>query len=348
MRTVGQIINAVKSNLSSLGSPLANFSQYSNLYALLRAVSAVITEQDFNIATAKEGFYVTTAVSTDLDRRGLDYGLLRKTGTPSKGNILVSSSNPTALPKSLLLTSVNQLQFELQLTELATASEITLPITSLGNGTGYNLEAGTRLYSSLFPSVNFTVGSYRLAGVAQVGLESGTNPESDDEFRNRITKHLRCLGKGNLEAIETAVLGVPGISKAFVKEHTPTTGYLSIFIANTDSEVVDQVDSVIRTVKPAGVAYLIRQISLSNANVSFLLKLDNFRDSSLITSQVQVLINNYFSQLDLGETVYPSTLQTLPLNVEGVLSATLLSPTNPLSNPEGLITLNNLSLTLQN
>ncbi len=351
MRSIGDIISSVKQSLQSLGSPLGNFSRYSNIYALLRSVASIIAEQDYRLATTQQSFYLMTATGDDLDLRALDFGLYRKAGTYGTGWVLISSASPYVLPENLVLSSADS-QYQYKLTKAVTTGggEFAIPMQSLTKGTDINLSAGTRLYSSFFPGVTFTIGRYRdpLTNEPQIGVTGGRDPESDFAFRSRVMLYLRSLNLGTLEFIQSAVLSVEEVSRVFIKEHTPVTGYFTVYVDSQDSAILNEVEALISQNKAAGVSYLIDSIVSVPVNVNILLKVSPFADSNQVLTSVRALISNYFDNLSLGESIRPNSLAAIALQVEGVLDAVMFNPTDEVTPAAGnLITLSNLSITLQ-
>lgn len=351
MRSVSDIINSVKRSLQSLGSPLGEFSRYSNIYALLRSIGSVMSEQDYKLAVAKESFYFTTATGDDLDNRARDLGLYRKAGTLGTGYVLVQSNNAYSLPEDLILSSADsQIQFRLQKAAVTGGGEFTLPIQSLTKGTNVNLAAGTRLYSSFFPNITFTIGQYRdpLTREPQTGITGGRDVESDFAFRIRLLLYLKNLNHGTLDYVRSAVLTLEEITRVLIQEHTPVTGYFTVYVDSQDTGVLNKVEQIVQMSKAAGVSYIVDSIITTPVNVNLLLKIAEYADANAVINSVRAKISNYFSNLSLQDSVYPDNLAVAALQVEGVLDVTVFNPTNVVTANSGtLLTLSNLSITLQ-
>src|SRR4028119_466754 len=110
-RTVAQILTSMRDSL--LGTPISNFSPYSNIYILYRAVAITLAEQDSLIEGMLSGFHLATASGGDLDRRARDYGITRLAGTGASGWVLANSTEAVLLqPGALLTDPTSRYQYE--------------------------------------------------------------------------------------------------------------------------------------------------------------------------------------------------------------------------------------------
>lgn len=353
MRTINDIISSARNALQKVNSPLASFSRYSNIYAMLRSVAHLVAEQDFKIKTARDSFYVFSATGEDLDHRALDFGLFRKQGTFASGSVLVESNlGNNLIPQGTILTTADSsLQFEVIAETFVGSAETTLPVRSLTKSLNANLAAGTRLYSSFYPSVKFTVGQYRnsLSRQAEGAITGGRDLENDDLFKDRILRHLQSLGKGTVSAIEAAIMAIPGITRVFIRESAPAAGYVTAYINSQDTRVMDAARIALQMSKCAGVAFLVESIETTPVNINLIVRVKDFADSARITARIKTLLTHYFDSLDLGQVVDPLTLNALVLSIEGVTDSQILEPTNPVSPLQyaGLLSLANLNISLQ-
>lgn len=353
MRTVNDIILSAKNALLRINSPLANFSRYSNIYAILRSVATIISELDFKIKTNRDTFYIFSAVGEDLDYRALDFGLTRKQGVLSTGSVLVESSiGNTNVPAGLILSTADSaFQYEVVSEGFVGSSETTLKIRALVKGATYNLPAGTRLYSSFMPSLKFTVGQYRnsLTRGAEGPLLGGLDPEDDDTFKDRILRNLQSIGKGSIASVEAALLAIPGINKVFIKESYPASGYITAFINSQDTRLIEAAQVAIQVNKCAGISFVVESVETTPVNINVLIKIKDFNDSARITSQVRSVLTRYFNDMQLGQGADPLTLNALVISIPGISDSEILFPTSFIAPTQqaGLLTLSNLNITLQ-
>jgi len=152
-RTVAQILTSMRDSL--VGGVLSNFSPYSNVYILYRAVAIAIAEQDSIIEGALSRFHLGTATGTDLDKRANDYGISRLSGVGAKGWVLARSTEGVLLQVGTLLADpTSRYQYEvLQRTYIGVGVEIPIYIQATSGTSVSNLPAGTNLTSSFYPSM---------------------------------------------------------------------------------------------------------------------------------------------------------------------------------------------------
>jgi uncharacterized phage protein gp47/JayE len=320
---------------------MAKFSNFSNLYILFRAVSTVIAEQDTRIEEIINSSFISTAKGSRLDDKARDFGISRLRGTYAIGTCLCKGPS-TNLPTGTILQSSDQLlQFKISNTiSLPAAIETPIVIEALTTGEAYNLSQGSVLYSNLFPSHTFTIGKYRdpISRVAIGSLSNGSSIESDDDFRNRIkaTFSGNLTQKGTLSYIREEVRKLPFISRVYIKEHQPVTGYFSVFVDITDSESIKVITNLIREIKPIGTAFLVRPIRTKPIDVSLEIVVSSSY-ASTISASIRESLSNYFSNLGLDDTVDPSDINNAARKVLGVNKVKVLSPALPIFPTSSLI-----------
>lgn len=339
-RSIETVINSIRTTLQTLGSPMAKFSNFSNLYILFRSVATVIVEQDVRLKEIIANSFVSTAIGSALDNRAMDFNIKRLTGSFSSGSCLVKGP-AILIPKNTILYSSDQtIQYETYSDLKTNTLEASLTIRALGIGSDYNLPQGTYLYSNLFPAHSFVVGRYRdpITKIPIGSLSNGSNRETDSEFRSRIRSLLSggFTRNGTLYNLNLEISKLPYISRVFIKEHQPVTGYFTVFIDVQDAELIKQVDSLVKSIKPVGVAFLIKPLRTKPIDVSIEVTLKGYSDPSLATS-IKTTLSSYFSNLPLGAKVDPVLIRdALILNT----SVTSLS----ISKPQSSIQLSNDSI----
>jgi uncharacterized phage protein gp47/JayE len=323
MRTISQVLDSMRESLE--GGPLSNFSPYSNIYALYRAVAIVIAEQDSIMEGLLSGFHLGTAMGAELDRRALDYGISRLGGVGAKGWVLVRSSQGAMLHAGTLLTDPTaRYQYEvLQSTYIGVSVEVPVYVTSTSGSSTSNLPAGTYLTSSFYPSMTFLVGRYRDTsnGRPVSGISGGTDRESDTHLRDRLLQHLRNRSSSNRDSIYLAVRAIPGITKVILIEHEPIAGYFTVYVDTSDSILLGRVRSVIGKVKAAGISYLVKPITSIPVNVEVYVSGSGYSPDA-ITTAIEVLI----SELPPSTPLLVSSIREVVGSVVGVSSITNITP----------------------
>jgi uncharacterized phage protein gp47/JayE len=330
-RSVNEVMQTMRRGLQSLSSPLANFSPFSNIYALLRSSAIIAAEQDLLLSNIENSFYLDTAKAEELDRKASDVGLARQLGLPASGFVLASASQ-IEIPSGTVLTNAQQ---TLQFTTTADVfiyTENPIPITSVDNTSDANLDAGIRLFSARYPQVTFVVGKYRdpTTKEPQVSLVGGKSSESDRQLRSRISSYITSLARGTREAIYTAILSyVPG--RIYIKEHTPATGFITVYIDSQDARVQASVRALIDQNKASGVSYIVKPLQVYRTSVSLLLNTDRPDIYQATLSEVKARITSYGESIPLGGTMSLSSIAAIALAVPGITNCQVITPTEDIS-----------------
>ncbi|MBD2201536.1 baseplate J/gp47 family protein [Calothrix sp. FACHB-1219] len=339
----------MKEALSSLGSPLSRFSQYSNIYILFRSIASVISEHEYLIDQYRRSTSITLAERDDLDVKAYDYSLFRRPATPGSGFVLVTSNEITQLSAGLILSSADGLvQFTLDDNYFVNNSEVALPITSIERDYSVNLSAGTSLYSTFYPNIKFVIGQYRDSkGKPQIGISGAYPEESDDTFRQRILFYLNSLEKGTYTAVYSTILN-SGIDRFYIKEHQPVTGYFTVFVNTSNERKLREIEEAIDSVKALGVAFIVRPLEVVYLDVLLTVKLINTSNINSTVNAIREKIIQYFNDLDLGQPVDRLAIKNLALSVPNVSACSIQSPSNVISpNTLGVFAINNLSINIQ-
>ena len=323
-RTIAQILTSMKESLA--GGPLSNFSPYSNVYILYRAVAIAIAEQDSLIEGMVSGFHLATATGTGLDKRANDYGLSRLAGGGARGWVLAKSTENVLLQAGVLLTDpTSRYQYEVkERVYVGVGVEIPIYIQATSGTANSNLPTGTYLTSSFYPSMGFVVGRYRNTGTGTTvgAIEGGSDRESDTSLRARLLQHLRNRSTSNRDSIYLAVGSVPGITKVILVEHEPITGYFTVYVDSNDSTLVKRVRTVVDTVKAAGVSYLVRPMVPTPINIEISVLGSRDIDSDVLRSSLSYLIEN----TPPASPIYLDAIRTTALKVAGVTKVVSITP----------------------
>lgn len=348
LRSIEDVLRSIRDSLSETNSPIKDFAPYTNLYAIFRAFSSVITEQEFSLARFKDLLYINSSNGVDLDTKARDYDLYRLRGSLSKGFVLVSGY-PVNISKGTILTSSSRgLEYELTTdVSVVDGSEIPVGIKSISYSELTNLEAGSVLYSSLFPSHTFIVGKYRdtVTNKPIMNLSGGSGIESDQDLRSRILTRIKGTEYGTKLAIEQAVKKLDSVNQCYIYESTPMTGYFTVYIDSSDLEVLSEVKREINKYKPIGVRYEVKVISYTPIDVYMQVKLNNLQAASSISSLIKGNLSILSSSLKPGETLYKSHIMQQASRANGVREIIVTSPsTDIIPKNNSLVRIDNVNL----
>lgn len=332
IRTLNEVIENLRTGLAN--SKLARFSTYSNVYALFRSIGSVITQHEVELDSIKDGFFLSTASGDDLDRRAGDYEIYRNLGSPSYGSVLVKAGflGTGPIPAGTILTSANNL-IQVETTEpinIVGLNEVAVEVVSLSLTQQANLPAGTSLYSSIYPQFTFTVGRYRnpLNLTIEGNLSGGREGETDIQFSTRIRDFQTSLAKATNPALVSSILNVPTVTRVFIKEHKPSSSYMTVYINSNNAEVVRRVDAVIAENKAAGVSYIIRPLDKVDLVVALELEVNRNSNINKLIEDTRATVYSYLDNVEVEGLVSKEAIAGVALRVPGVSNVRVLSPTN--------------------
>lgn len=350
MKSVSEIINNFKENLKSLNSPLASFTNYSNIYIIIRAIALIINEQYEKLRSYYLNSYLINATGISLDKRAQDFNIYRAPGSPSVGFVFASANTTTNIPKGTILnTATNNFQYETIENKVITSQGEYIPIQCLTNSELANLNANTLLVSPFYPLVSFIVGQTKDLNNNYIGgLQGGLSLETDNALKGRVFSQLRNLTRGTFESINNKLneLGVP---KFFIKESYPVTGYFTIFLNTQNQALLDIVETQVLSVKPVGVSFEVKPLNNYYIDVKFKVTLLSLDFAESVSDAIKETCYNYFNSLDLEQELYPINLSVLCSGIPGVRDIRIIEPESSIitSPKNSLIKLRNLDLTFK-
>jgi uncharacterized phage protein gp47/JayE len=348
MKNVSEIINQFKNNLNLLGSPLATFTNYSNIYIFFRSIATIISQQYNDLDNYYKNSFLSSATGNNLDSRALDYGLFRGEGSYATGYCIVTSSINTILPSGTILnTATNNLQFQTTVESSITNEESYIKIQSNTYTELANLNAGTTLTSPFYPTVKFIVANSKdLSGNFIGGLTGGKSSESDSSFRDRILTQLND-NKGTLTSIYNKLQEL-GVSKFYIKEHYPVTGYFTVYLDTQDQTLIDNIETELIEVKPIGVAFELKTLKGYFVDLRFIVTLQSLDFAESVSNSIRQICSNYFDTLELGQELYPINLSVLCSNITGLIDIRIVDPADSKLVPttDTILKLRDINLTI--
>lgn len=298
------------------------------MHVLGRAFAKVQSEAELDQKRLAEQFYVSVAQGSDLDRRAQDFGLLRRVGTKASGKLLAISTDntQTVSPGTVLTEPKSTAQFRVIDGAAVTVSplaETLLSIESVSTGLSQNLAAGTRLISSVYPRVVFTVGEYRQSdGIVRNGLRNGRDSETDAELRERVTNLLTSKRGVNESVLRTFLLNLPQVLWTSVQTTSP--GILQVWVdVVNDSDVALVKTALLEAgLVAAGVFLDLRRAQVQLLDITLNLTPLPGTDLDELTAAVSQRAQSFLLDLDLGQRFSRYALQQAiaPLVAEVVVS----------------------------
>jgi uncharacterized phage protein gp47/JayE len=180
------------------------------------------------IEVLSKQLFVATATGIYLERHASLKGLSRKLPAVSTGNGALAGPNGTILPAGTLVQRSDNQQFITTAAVTILATSIAVPLAATLGGTAGNTAAGSTL-TLLNP----------IAGVTLVidanGLTGGTDVETDDELRARLTGVWQNPPQGGAQSdYEGWALAVPGVTRAWVFKYWQGPGTVGVAFVMDD------------------------------------------------------------------------------------------------------------------
>lgn len=306
IRNIEEIISIAKLSLADDNSDLANFPNYGNLYAIYRSIAALLIEQDTKLESTSKDLFLTTATGDALNNKAAEFSVIRQSGSPAIGSVLVSGPR-TVIPTGTVLTDPAtriQVRTSERLTTLG-SSRLAVSVRSIDEGIIANLPAGTPLRSTLFPNHQFIVGSTYNSFTSKYegGLAGGAPGESDVQLKSRIRDTINSLGQSTVLAFQTRSLGIAGVDRVFVSDGDPVAGFVTVYVDNRSQSVQRHLKAALRNIKPIGVSVRVKSFDVITVDVSGVIRITSSANIEGIHPQIQASVREYFNNLSPGESV---------------------------------------------
>jgi len=351
LKDTQQLIDELTLAILQQGGPIVDFSQGSNAYTLTRAVAIVLGLTYKNIDEAVTNAFISTASGDALEAHTASFGVSKKQGTLSQGNLIaipkVVGAQGILSPTSKFATLDGKYEFVVDQSTILAVPSTLVPITAVSIGSEYDLAPGTPLIDvsgSLNNSWTFMVCTDGLdtLGNPTGFLRGGSSEETDDELRTRFVEFINSLSRSTFRAVRTAVASVPDVESFVLKEHDPGVGWFTVYLDDgTDAlpqSLIDAVTATLDATKALGIAYEIKQMPKIITNITLQVKIDPGFAPAAVESAVKDQITDYLKTLQFGQSLYLPKIADLAYNVPGVLRPTVFQPlTDVLVEPEEVV-----------
>lgn len=350
MRTIDQIINSIKLELSAQNSKLASFNTFSNFYLICRTIAKSLLEVEAYVEEQDGKGFIENLEGADLDIKANELGLFRKTaGSKVTGTVLASSNFQSTLPANAILTEPNT-GIQLRTTGANVVVGLNVPIkVEAILPQAIDLSAGTVLNSSIYSDISFVVGKSKnlITGEITGDIIGGSSAETDDELKFRIFQRLSNQSSATERNLVSTISNIEGISQVFIVSNDPIVGYLTIYIDSNDSTLLEEVRDIVEDNKAAGISYIIKPIRFVGLDIQ--LDITTTLSASLndVESEIRLLTNNYVRSLNLGQPFLIKELINRLYRVNGVVDIRINQPNDDiLIQTNNLFKVNNISVSL--
>ena len=329
IRTIEQIIDRARSVLEAENSELATFPEFGNLYAIYRSMAALVAEQDSKIDTLDDSLFLSTATGDSLEQKAAEFGVSRLLGEPARGDVVVIGRN-NIIPINTILTNPNtNFQYRTLARVTSRSNRAVVSVESLQKTDEANLAAGTVLRSSLFPAVQFTVGSTfnPVLNIYEGNITGGAIRESDSLLKARTENTIRSIATGNRVALRDAAINTGGVSRASVAENVPSIGFVTVYVDTRNQDIIRNLKIRLDDVKPIGTSIIIRSYQLISVDVILSITVTSTEDSTALIQQIQSSLASYINNLSTGESLTRETIAGTVLQIDRITNVEVVAPT---------------------
>jgi uncharacterized phage protein gp47/JayE len=307
-----EIFQEMAAELESQGSGLTDLNEGSQLYVLLRAYSAAVSNGWTGLADLKSLFFVNSSHGTDLEARVADFDMTKKPGAFAAG---VLAAYPLSTGQSVtvgdyLTNSDGTLLYEVLESKTIESPYTTVGVVATDVGFKYNLPAGAQLFGvdGLLGDIRFVVATdgIDINGKPSGALSGGVDAETDEELKSRFSAYLKSLARGTRTAIDQAIRGINGVGNVIIEEAKPAPGWITVTIADSlgilTPQLKEETESVLKEWGPAGMGYIIKSILKTPFTIEVNVYCKDLTVArSLIENTVTAQLTAKFGSLGIGE-----------------------------------------------
>ena len=319
-------------------TPFTNLNPSAAIRGLLEVIAKVVADLYGLVKTVMQQSFVQTATGSWLDLKVREMGISRKAAVKTQVYLTFSCNTPAAqnitIPAGTICKSqkdsggndfrfitVEEVVLEEGQTSVQVIAEAELP------GSPWNVGQNT-----ITGMVTRVTGIHAVTNEVGFLIREGSDPESDEQLRERAITKWETLGLGGTrEAYRNWALSVPGVSAASVLDDFPFgPGTVGVVILGTNgvpsAELINEVHQYIKARKPltADVRILAPDIRSINLNIEVIRYASAARET--VETGVREAINSYSSRLQLGEGLISARLINEIMDVSGVYNMKVNSP----------------------
>lgn len=157
--------------------------------------------------------FPASAKGVSLDRLVPLVGISRNPATYSEEEIIITGAADTVVPMGFLVSAGNVVFHTIQDYTIGQNGTVTAMVECNDPGTVGNVAIG-----AIDTIVNPTAGVTSIEHTAII--QTAVDIESDYSLRNRFAQALTVTGSGTLDAINGAILRVPGVESVYISENS--------------------------------------------------------------------------------------------------------------------------------
>lgn len=317
-KSFDEIVEDTLNALTQRDERLSNINPGSVLRTLVEVFSENEDMQNYYMEYIYNNMNIDNCVGEELDRSVVILGMTREDAKPATGEVSLYTGDQPAeyditIPNGYIVSTNPDsdgevVEFYVDGDHILKAGETSITVPVICNTPGY-------MY---VPAGTICVLPTSLQGIHYVknrdDINSGSDIESDDEFRERIHSIRETFGKCTDSAISSAVGEIQGISNVAVIDMYKGVGTTGIMITTDvippSDDIINEVIEVVNSVKASGIAPFIIYTEIKSVDI-------NITVSGIANTNTDIIIdaiNNYCASLTSGETLIIKQLEKTILN----------------------------------
>lgn len=306
--TLRRIINSTK---------ISNIRPGSVTRTLAEAILAEVDIQYYQISRVFNNMDIDTATGEDLERLIKILGVVRKSATKCTTTLVfgrsAASTSDILIPSGSVVSTRadndgNTIEFVVDDDYVLEAGEleVTVPCTAKDAGIIY------------VPSNTVVVMNKPIMNIEYVNnpdnIYGGSDAESDSELRERARDVFSALGKGTVNAIETAVMSIDGVQDVVCLDCARGVGTADLIVVTAtippSAALVASIEDVIADTKAAGIDVQIIYPTVLNIDISV-----NLLNDAADIDTIGNAILGYIRSLGVGDSFIINQMERAILNV---------------------------------
>jgi uncharacterized phage protein gp47/JayE len=342
IKSISEIINDLIAGVSQK-TPFTNFNPSAAIRNLLEVIAAPIAELYQLVQTVTSQAWIQTATGEWLDLKTQEVGIVRNPAVKAQIYLTFSKNSPAAqnitIPANTICKTLKDAQgqefrfytMEEGILEQGQSEAVVLSEAEEA-GAAYNVgpETITKIVtavSGIDAVTNIDISEHQ--GYLK---REGSDPESDEQLRQRAIGVWETLGLGgDRTAYQTWALSVPGVVAATVLDDFPFgPGTVGVVIVGADGaptpQLLNEVYQYIKIRKPLTADVRILGPEITSVDLSLEVTRFANADPQTIEADILAAVENFASNLQLGEGLILSRLINHLMEVDGVYNVKILLP----------------------
>lgn len=334
-KTYSEILEDMEARAKELFGESVNLSERSPLGMFLQTIAWELSNVREEIENSYYNSSALNAVGQALDDIVNNFGRRRFDGVKARGTIKIIGDEGTTVNAGFIVGTRDGLLFDTtESVTIPAEGEVTIEIEAKEIGTEYNIPAET-ITEIINP----------MAGVREIINEEpttgGADIETDEQLRFRHLEALREPTTGdNAAQYKVWAREVKGVGNVKVLPTTPTKGYVTIAITDSnnqpaDTELMSEVFEYIDKLRPINAGIYVESATAKPIDISASVRLADGYNIQDVQNRFIDAIEEYFSNISLVES-YVSYAQVgkLLLETRGVIDYDNLTLNGNVANVE--------------